>query len=142
MPTSFDYHSVLEMPLGFWRWPHFSPAAEWACKETGRIVVVPDFMDRLEALRSACGFALPISSGYRSPEHDEKVGTSATPGAGPHTLGMACDIAITNPQIGILIRHALDLGFTGFGLSQKEGASAKFVHIDTVHASDTWWSYL
>jgi len=141
MPTSFDYHSVLEMPLGFWRWPHFSPAAEWACKETGRIVVVPDFMDRLEALRSACGFALPISSGYRSPEHDEKVGTSATPGAGPHTTGQAADIAITNPQLGAVLNHALTLGFTGIGVNQKEGSATRFLHVDTIHPVLTVWSY-
>src|SRR6185312_8921618 len=99
-----------------WRWPNFTPE-EMACHGDGTLVVDEEFMDRLQALRTKLGFPLPISSGYRSPSYNSAV--SHTGDDGPHTTGRAADIVIRGSSAVKLIAAALDLGFTGIGISQK-----------------------
>lgn len=84
------------------------------------------FLSMLDALREKLGFPLIVTSGYRSPEYNAKVSETGT--TGPHTTGKAADIAVSGQQAYTLIKTALELGFTGIGISQK-GAS-RFVHLD------------
>ena len=135
----FVFANVNEMPHGFWRWPHFDAATEWACKGTGKIVVVPDFMDRLEELRVRVGFALPINSGYRSPEHNQAVSSSGDDG--PHTTGQAADIRVHSLQAMTVLSAALQLGFVGVGVQQKGPHGGRYIHVDTARAVPALWSY-
>ena len=66
--------------------------AEFACHCCGACEMQPEFMGALQALRDALGFAMPVSSGYRCPAHNCAV--SSTGEDGPHTTGLAADIAI------------------------------------------------
>lgn len=134
----YEFGSVAELPDGFWRWPHVNAATEWACKGTGRLVVVTEFLDKIEELRMRCGFALPITSGYRSPEHNAAV--SSTGDDGPHTTGMACDIGVSGVQAMTVISTALQLGFIGVGVNQK-GTGGRFVHLDNARLTPAIWSY-
>ena len=135
-----------KVPKSLWVWPNFTPA-EMACKGTGRIVVVPDFMDRLQALRVVIGRPLRIMSGYRSPEHNAKV--SSTGLTGPHTFGRAVDITIAGPDVYRLIKEAIRLEFTGIGISQKGSWDTRFIHVDDLteelteglHPRPRVWSY-
>ena len=136
MRTTFA--SAADLPKGFWIWPHIDPVTEWACQGSGVIVVDTDFLDRFERLRAACGFPLPITSGYRSPAHNAEV--SSTGLTGPHTTAEASDIGVTNPRAGIVVREAIRLGFTGIGVSQRAGRP-RFIHVDTSHEMLTIWSY-
>ena len=84
------------------------------CPETGEEGVLPSFVSRLDELRHRCGFPFVISSGYRSPRHPIE---SAKPSPGMHTRGIAADIVVHSAtKRGIIMKNALDLGFTGVGV--------------------------
>ena len=122
-----------------WPWRYFTPE-EMACKGTRSLKTNPQFMDRLEELRTRVGFALPVSSGYRSPEYDHVKG-----GAGVHPSGCAADILIAGASTWTLLSHATRLGFHGIGVSQKGRWKHRFIHLDTLvsdqHPRPRVWSY-
>ncbi len=128
-------------PLDWSRWPHFAEA-EMRCKGSGRCAMDPTFMDRLEALRVAFGRPMPVTSGYRAPEHNAKV--SATGRDGPHTTGRAVDVAVAGAEALTLVGLAIARGFTGIGVAQK--GAARFIHLDDLspggrHPRPALWSY-
>lgn len=124
-----------------WRWKNFSKS-ELQCKCCGEFPVNELFMDRLQKLREAVGFALPINSGYRCPKHNAEV--AATGDDGPHTTGRAVDIAVDRGKAFMVLSRAINLGFTGIGVSQK--GQSRYIHLDdlentSVHPRPTIWSY-
>jgi hypothetical protein len=137
------FASAAEIPAGLWIWPHVDPAREWACKGTGKIVIVEAFLDLFEKLRLMHGKPLVIASGYRSPEHNVTVSTTGD--AGPHTTGQAVDIRIYGADALSLVGLALGLGFTGIGLQQKGPQVGRYVHLDSLAAPDyprpNIWTY-
>lgn len=97
-------------------------------------------MDALQALRTAYGKPITITSGYRSPEHNTLV--SVTGRTGPHTTGKACDIAVARADAWALLRLiCADGRFTGIGINQK--GAGRFIHIDMLTAGPrpSLWSY-
>jgi len=102
-----------------------------------------DFMAKIEALRVACGFPLPVSSGARCPSHNAAV--SKTGRTGPHTTGRAIDLAVSHGQAFEVLSVALKSGFfTGIGINQKGGG--RFIHLDDLpnvsgQPRPTLWSY-
>ena len=115
--------------LDWRRWPNFS-RAEMACKGTGECRMSSAFMDLLQRLRENFGAPLVISSGYRAPAYNAKV--SATGTHGPHTTGCAADLLIHGRDARLLVRHAVELGFTGIGIHQRGPTEGRFVHLDTL----------
>ncbi len=113
-----------DIPLGFWRWPRFSPQ-EMRDRLDGSLLVVDYFMDDLEALRTACDFPLPVSSAYRTPEHNQAVSSTHSE-TGPHTLGVAVDIAIpgSDPRAYWVLQSAFKLNFTGIEVTPDH------IHLD------------
>lgn len=142
MTTSFT--SAAAIPVGFWRWVNFTPA-EWADHTTGELVVDPEYMDDLQALRDACGFPLPVNSGYRTPAHNAAVSTTGE--TGPHTTARATDIRIYGERAFQLVTHALALGFTGIGVAQKGDVNGRYIHVDKLPTDNPLiprcaiWSY-
>lgn len=67
------YASWRDFPLGDWRWSNFSPE-EVASKGEGELLIDPDSMDKLQALRAALGKPLLITSAYRSAAHNARQG--------------------------------------------------------------------
>lgn len=120
-------------------YPNFSPG-EFRCKHTGRIEMSPEFMARLQRLRTAYGKPMRITSGYRDPSHPAEASKSK-PGA--HSMGRAADIAVQGADALQLIRLALDCGFTGIGVQQK--GPSRFIHLDDVAPAvlprPAIWSY-
>lgn len=139
MSGRLEFPNADAIPAGVWRWPHFDPKHEWACHGTGTIVIVPDFLDLLEELRMRVGFALPINSGYRSPEWNVRVGHSGEDG--PHTTGKAADIRVHGLQAITLIVAAAQLGFVGIGVQQKGERIGRYIHLDTARDVPAIWSY-
>lgn len=69
--------------------PHFK-VKEFACKDGSPIVFVDSYMvDILEILRKKLNTPITITSGYRTPEHNKKVGGAKY---SYHMRGMAVDI--------------------------------------------------
>lgn len=128
--------------LANWRWPNFTPD-EIRCRETGQLLIVPTFMDRLQRLRTVIAKPLVITSAYRHPTHSVERG-KAQPGA--HTFGRAVDIAADGQLAFELLAHAPSMGFTGIGVSQR-GGKPRFVHLDDLRPGEyhgprpTVWSY-
>lgn len=129
-----------------WHWSNFSPR-EMAERSEGwergntPILIVPEFMDRLQAVRNACGFPLSVTSGYRSPEYNAQVSRSG-PG-GVHTTGRAVDIQIFGAPALRLVEYALRYGFTGIGVNQSGHHLGRFIHLDDVQDArrPALWSY-
>lgn len=108
-------------------WPNFS-LAELRCKcgrcsSTGREMET-HFMDELQRLRTAYGKAMTITSAYRCSRHPVEAG-KATPGE--HAQGLAVDVSVRGADAVQLLRLALQMKFTRFGISQKGGS--RFIHL-------------
>jgi uncharacterized protein YcbK (DUF882 family) len=104
----------------------------FVCSETGETGINHEFVLELDKLREACGFPFHINSGYRSPKHSKE---AVKEKPGEHTRG-AADIAITNGlRRYILVKKALELGFTGIGVAET------FVHVDRRSSTPVIWTY-
>ena len=91
----------------------------------------PVFLKKLDKLRDLCGFPIIINSGYRSWTHLlEKI--KASPGK--HSEGIAVDIqALTDKEKNLIIKYALQLGFTGIGIYPQH------IHLDTRKSKTVIW---
>lgn len=96
--TTTLYFSWRDVPKSKWRWVNFSPA-EIACRGTSAIKVNEEALDSLQALRGLIGKPMIVLSGYRSPEHNRRVG--GAPGS-KHMDGKAFDISMANHNPGRL----------------------------------------
>jgi len=122
------------------RWKNF-PDDELRCSHTGLLNPNREFivlMDHIQVLRDTLGFSLPISSGYRHETHpiEAKKIAKGKP-AGEHTRA-AVDIAVSREQAYIVLRKALEMGFSGIGINQK--GKGRFIHLD-IRKNPTLWSY-
>lgn len=117
------YRSWRDFPMAEWRWPNFSPQ-EVASKGEGELLIDAPSMDKLQALRTALGKPLLITSAYRSAAHNKRVGGATH---SQHRLGKAFDVRMENQDPAAFERAARAAGFTGFGHYPKSG----FMHIDT-----------
>ena len=122
------------------RWKNFSES-EFTCSHTGKCRMHAGFLDRLQALRTAYGKPMTITSGYRDPSHPIEARKSTT---GPHTTGRAADIAVDRGEAYALLNLAFEYGFTGIGVAQK--GSGRFLHLDDLpdgpgQPRPTIWSY-
>jgi hypothetical protein len=118
-----QYPHFSKVPKPAWRWKSFSPR-EIACKGTGSIAINEPALDKLQALRDKLGKPLLLTSAYRSPEHNVKVGGAKN---SQHMLGIAFDVRMENQDPQQFEAAARAVGFTGFGYYPKQG----FMHIDT-----------
>lgn len=115
---------------------------EFDCKHTGKNEMRHDFMVKLQKLRTAYGKPIKITSGYRDYAHPAE---SSKPNKnGAHPTGMAVDISVERGEAYLLLKLALELGFTGIGIKQK--GDGRFIHLDTIEDNPlqprpTIWSY-
>lgn len=110
--------------------PKYFKPVEFACKCCGEDHVTDETKILLDKLREKCGFPIVLTSAYRCPKHN--VAVSSTGPKGPHTTGQAVDVACSHEKAYLVVRNAMELGFTGIGVAQK-GAS-RFIHLDTLDA--------
>lgn len=103
------------------KYPNFT-ADEFRCKHTGREGMQPEFMARLQALRTEYGKPIKVTSGYRHPTHPVEARKQRSDGE--HTRGLCCDIACADGRARFeLVSLALKHGFTRIGIAKT------FVHI-------------
>jgi zinc D-Ala-D-Ala carboxypeptidase len=125
--------------LDWSKYPNFSES-EFKCSHTGKCLMHPDFMARLQSLRKAYGKSMKITSGYRDPTHPIEA-KKASPGA--HSSGRAADVAIRGADALELVKLALAIGFTGIGVQQK--GEGRFIHLDDIEDGSQprpmIWSY-
>lgn len=113
------------------------------CDSTG-LEMKADFMAKVVLIRRVLGVPLGVTSAYRCPFHDGKVGNSDMPGNGPHTHGRAIDLHIPHSQLAFqIVRIAMDSGITGIGVKQHGDGMGRYVHLDdmTRPPRPNLWSY-
>ena len=121
-------------------YPNFSEA-EFMCKcGCGRADMQPEFLNRLQTLRTACDFPFRITSGFRCEAHDR-----AEKGAGVHPSGLACDINVYGEQLLTILDSCKLLCFHRIGLKQTGKWNKRFIHLDRLvsdkHPSPAIWTY-
>jgi len=122
---------------------HFS-RSELECRCGCRRMRLDDeFLRELELLRQLFGEPMPITSGWRCPEHNNHV--SSTGRDGPHTRG-AVDVGVLGNDALALIALAESQHWTGIGVSQRGPHAGRFVHLDRLPDAPgqprPWvWSY-
>ncbi len=124
-----------------WKWTKFAKD-ELQCRHCKKIVVVEEFMDRLQSLRMEYGKPMIIVSGYRCPTHNQAV--SSTGPNGPHTTGRAVDISVDGRDTYKLLDLVKKHGFTGIGIKQKGPMGTRFMHLDDLvipNVRPNVWTY-
>jgi zinc D-Ala-D-Ala carboxypeptidase len=94
-----------------------------------------DFLSMLDNAREIAGIPFKINSGYRTIEHNDKVGGKPN---SSHIVGKAVDIAIKGSRERWIILEALmQSGFNRFGLAKT------FIHVDSDDYKDpnVVWTY-
>jgi uncharacterized protein YcbK (DUF882 family) len=127
--------------LDWSKYPNFTKAEMMCPCGCGRADMDPDFMDKLQAVRTALGFKFPIVPGgaYRCPAY------TARKGYGPeHATGKAADPVLYGARARALIAASGD--FPRLGVKQTGPHQRRFVHLGTATAADgvpsPWvWSY-
>lgn len=138
---------VKEYTIGTWdrkRYPNFS--YDEICDREGHGLWIDELaMDALQKMRTDLGFALTITSGYRSPLHSVEAAKEAP---GTHTYGVAFDISCRGSFAYRILHAALEIGFTGIGVKQTGPRADRFLHIDMMNSTlnpdllrPTIWSY-
>ena len=126
------YASWRDYPMSEWRWPDFSPQ-EMACRGTGKLMIVPSAMDKLQALRDKLDAPMIVNSAYRSPEHNRNVGGAKY---SKHMEGIAFDVRMDNHDPATYIAAAKSVGFDAIGTYPRQN----FVHVDDRGYPASWGS--
>ena len=81
-----------------------------------------DFLKKLDEARHKAGVSFSINSGYRTTEHNKKVGGKAD---SSHTKGLAVDIhAATSRKRYLILQALIEVGFHRIGIANN------FIHVD------------
>lgn len=128
--TFKNYNQAPKPDTSAWRWIHFTPY-ELRCRGTGRLQVIPEALDKLQAVRVILGKPMPVLSAWRSPAHNLSVGGAPN---SYHLEALAWDIATTKINPEQLIEIARYVGFNGIG----RYPTRDFVHIDLRPTPAEW----
>ncbi len=104
---------------------------EFACRCCGSLLLHPELLRKLEAMRFAAGAPVIVTSGYRCQDYNKVVGGAAN---SYHTFGMAADVFVNGVSTQRLAELAEDVGFDGIGIYPDQA----FVHVD-VRGYRTRW---
>ena len=110
-----------EIPINNWQYRYFQPP-EVACKGTGQILINEEALTALDNLRTHIGHSINLSSAYRSPYHNAKVGGAPR---SSHLEGHAFDVRLQGRDKETIRKVAEQVGFKGFGMRYQT-----FIHID------------
>ncbi len=106
---------------------------EFRCKDgSDEILIDMQLVRYLQQIRDWAGGSITVSSGYRTPSHNKKVGGSNT---SKHMLGKATDIVCSTKTPLELARKAQDLGVPGI----EWNPIGNYTHIDT-RTGNNWWT--
>ena len=121
--TKLIMHHYSDPRPAYWPWSFFVPR-ELASKGNGAIQIKYAALDRLQSLRAEWGQPLHLTSAYRDPAHNARVGGAPL---SEHKAGGAFDVRVVGwndtDKHGFK-ELALAHGFTGFG------GYSTFIHID------------
>ena len=102
---------------------------EFQCPCCQNVKLHPDLLTGLNRLRLRLNRPIFISSGFRCPEENKRVG--GVPGS-YHKFGMAADIKVLSVSPESLAIYAQSVGFNGIGTYKN------FIHID-IRSEKYYW---
>ena len=112
---------------------------EFRCKDgSDEILVDEALVLLLQCIREHFGKAVTITSGYRTPAHNAKVGGSKSR---PHLLGRAADIQVAGVSVEDVAAYAESLMPDWGGVGRypvKAGRAKGWVHVDTRPNKSRW----
>ncbi len=114
-----------------WRWGRYFQPREIACRGDDSLLVDSKALDILYKARSMVGQPFVITSAYRSPLHNARVGGAPK---SAHKLGIAFDIRLAGHDRNILLDCCRAAGFGSFGFYKT------FLHVDT-RQGRSWGSW-
>lgn len=129
------YKHWSQFPMNNWRWPNFQPW-EVACKDgengTPKTLAINETaMDALQRLRDLMGVPIIVTSAYRTPSYNARVGGAS---GSKHKLAQAFDIIVTGHDPAKLYHMGKKAGFNAFGFYDRQG----FMHMDVRSKKVTW----
>ena len=105
---------------------------EFACHDgTDAVYVDRGLVIHLQAIRNWACAPVKITSGYRTPAHNKKIGGSVS---SYHVEGQAADIVVTGKTVEEVARFAEAIGVTGIEVNKD----SNYVHVDTRRARYYW----
>lgn len=102
---------------------------EFACRHCGKVRIIQEVVDKIQALRDRVGAPVTITSPYRCLTHNTNIGGAPQ---SRHMQGQALDIVVPASNRNEVARIAEQVGFGGIGVyepSAKNGVWG-FVHVD------------
>ena len=112
---------------------------EFRCKDgSDEILVDEALVLLLQCIREHFGKAVTITSGYRTPAHNAKVGGSKS---SQHLLGRAADIRVQGVSVEDVAAYAESLMPDWGGVGRypvKAGRATGWVHVDTRAEKARW----
>ena len=105
---------------------------EFACKDgSDPILISPELVEILQAIRDHFDKAVTITSAYRTPTHNE---TEKGATYSQHLYGLAADIKVSGVTPKDVAAYADEL----FGNSGGIGIYSSFVHVDVREVKARW----
>ena len=112
---------------------------EFRCRDgTDTIMIDEGLVVLLQCIREHFGKPITITSGYRTAEHNAKVGGSKS---SQHLLGRAADIQVAGVSPDAVAAYAESLMPTWGGVGRypvKAGRTKGWVHVDTRSNKSRW----
>ena len=106
--------------------------SEFACPCCNLVMLHPKLLGKLVELRNALERPVYISSGYRCPRHNQKIGGVVN---SYHRIGLAADIKVEDINLIELLEICENIDFTGIGFYEKKN----FLHLDVRPTKRTRW---
>lgn len=113
-------------------------ASEFSCHGSGccSTVLIDDLLvTYIQKIRDHFGKPITITSGYRCPTHNSRVGGAT---GSRHSKGQAADIVIQGVAPREVAKYAESIGIKGIGLYETN-ADGHFTHIDTRTTKSFWY---
>ena len=111
---------------------------EFGCKGSDIVLLDEELVVLLQCIREHFGKAVTITSGYRTPAHNAKVGGAKS---SQHLLGRAADIRVEGVSVEDVAAYAESLMPDWGGVGRypvKAGRATGWVHVDTRQNKSRW----
>jgi uncharacterized protein YcbK (DUF882 family) len=110
---------------------HFN-LSEFSCPCCKRVMLHPILLAKLVELRKILERPVYITSGYRCPKYNQKVGGVVI---SYHLIGLAADIKVKDISLIDLLEICEEIGFGGIGFYEKKN----FLHLDVRPTKRSRW---
>ena len=106
--------------------------SEFACPCCKRVMLHPKLLAKLVELRKTLERAVYITSGYRCPKYNQKIGGVVN---SYHCIGLAADIQVKDISLLDLLEICENINFNGIGFYEKKN----FLHLDVRPTKRARW---